>query len=125
MSFCAMSSDQESVLTLYGIKNCDSCRKAVSWLKHRGLPFVFHDIRDDGLDEPTLMAWLDSPHAPKLLNKRSTTWRQLTDEQRHTAMSEPVSLLLEYPTLIKRPVITDGRSVLDVGFSAARLDAIL
>lgn len=109
-------------LHLYGIRNCDSCRSAVKWLQTRNVPHTFHDIREEGLSEDLLQSWLASAHAPYLVNRRSTTWRQLSEEQKHAAVADPLSLLLEHPTLIKRPVITDGEAILDIGFSPAHLD---
>ena len=109
-------------LQLYGLSNCDSCRAAQKWLKARNVPHTFHDIRKEGLDESLLRAWAGSAHGPYLVNRRSTTWRQLDEEQRARAETDPVPLLLEYPTLIKRPVITDGETILDVGFAPNNLE---
>jgi len=86
------------------------------------VPFSFHDFRLDGLDKSLLESWLESPHAARLLNKRSTSWRKLSDEQKLVAESQPLSLLLEHSTLIKRPVITDGANILDIGFSPATME---
>jgi len=109
-------------LHLYGIPNCDSCRAALKWLTARNVPHTFHDFRKEGLDEQELRSWVQSAHGPYLLNKRSTTWRQLSDDEKAIAERDLASLLLEHPTLIKRPVITDGATILDVGFSPAGLE---
>jgi Spx/MgsR family transcriptional regulator len=109
-------------LHLYGIRNCDSCRAAMKWLQTRNVPHTFHDFRQEELTEELLQSWLDSEHAPYLLNRRSTTWRQLSDEQKQLADSSPLRLLRKHPTLLKRPVITDGETILDVGFSPEHLD---
>ena len=109
-------------LHVYGIRNCDTCRTTLRWLKTRNVPHTFHDIREEGLDRVLLASWLESAHAPYLVNRRSTTWRQLSDEQKEAVVSEPLPVLLEHPTLIKRPVITDGEAILDIGFSPANLD---
>ena len=109
-------------LHLWGLKNCDSCRAARKWLTTRNVPHTFHDVREDGLDEKEVARWLESAHAEYLVNRRSTTWRQLDAEQRERAQSDCLALLLENPTLLKRPVITDGEAVLDVGFSPASLE---
>ena len=74
------------------------------------------------MSENLLKGWLDSSHAPYLLNRRSTTWRQLSDPERQQAETDPLPLLLEHPTLIKRPVITDGKVILDIGFSPRHLE---
>ena len=109
-------------LHIYGIRNCDTCRSTLRWLNTRNVPHSFHDFREEGLDRGQLEAWLASDHAPRLVNKRSTTWRQLADEQKDACARDPLPLLLEHPTLIKRPVITDGETILDIGFSPANLD---
>jgi Spx/MgsR family transcriptional regulator len=109
-------------LDIYGIRNCDTCRSTLKWLETRNVPHTFHDIRVGGLSRELLASWLSSPHAPYLVNKRSTTWRQLSEEEKQAAQSGPLQLLLAHPTLIKRPVITDGGAILDVGFSPSSLE---
>ena len=112
-------------LHIYGIRNCDTVRAALKWLDARKVPHSFHDFRRDGLDEAELRRWLASDHAALLVNRRSATWRGLSDGQKAAAGEDPAPLLLEYPTLIKRPVITDGKSVLSVGFAPEKLEAFV
>ena len=108
------------MLTVFGIKQCDTCRKALKWLDGQGIEHQFHDFRVDGLEADLLQNWLDSPYADKLVNRRSTTWRQLSDEQRQFEGKTLVELLLEFPTLIKRPVfVTD--SIAAIGFNPKEL----
>jgi len=109
-------------LQLYGIRNCDSCREAQRWLRIRKVPYTFHDLREDGLSADLVGEWFDSAHGPMLLNRRSTTWRHLDDSEKETALGDPVSLVLKHPTLLKRPVITDGSTILDVGFRPDSLE---
>lgn len=109
-------------LQVYGLKNCDSCRNTLRWLEARNVPHTFHDIRADGLDARLLEDWLDSAHRDYLVNRRSTTWRKLNETQKKQAGDDPLSLLLEHPTLLKRPVITDGETLLDVGFDPQNLE---
>lgn len=109
-------------LHLYGIPNCDSCRGALKWLTARNVPHTFHDIRKEPLTLAQLQEWVGSAHGPYLLNKRSTTWRQLSDPQKAAADNDLAALLLEHPTLIKRPVITDGEAILDIGFAPRNLE---
>jgi arsenate reductase len=116
-----MPSEHRVHLEVYGIRNCDSCRATLKWLDTRNVPYTFHDFRKDGLSEKQLRSWLASAHAPFLLNKRSATWRQLSDAERAAAERDPLKVFLEHPTLIKRPVVTDGKSVLDVGFAPSNL----
>jgi arsenate reductase (glutaredoxin) len=108
------------VVTVFGIENCDQVRKAKSWLNKNERSFQFHDYRKQGLTEAMLLAWLRHVPWDALLNKRGTTWRQL-DEARRTSITDQhsaVDLMLENPTLIKRPILVQGDDVL-VGFSEA------
>ena len=117
-----MLSEDRIHLHVFGIPNCDTVRSTLRWLEARRVPFTFHDFRKDGLDPAELGRWLASAHAPYLVNKRSATWRKLNDAQKEAAGMDPAPLLLENPTLIKRPVITDGETVLDVGFDPENLE---
>ena len=111
------------MLTVYGIKQCDTCRKSLKWLTGQGIDHQFHDFRSDGLQAEIVKNWLDSLFADKLVNRRSTTWRQLNDEQRQSEGDELLDLLLEYPTLIKRPVfVTD--EIVAIGFNPKELAGI-
>lgn len=94
-------------LTLYGLKNCETCKKALKALQGSGKTVTFVDIRADA-DLGTLVPnWLATAGADRLVNRRSTTWRNLSESDRN---ADPVGLLTSHPTLIKRPVIeTDGQ----------------
>lgn len=105
-------------ITLYGIKNCDSVKKARAWLAKQGVEYQFHDFRSDGLETQQVQTWLQE-FGLTLINKRSTSWKAL-DEQTREALSldTAVELILAQPTLIKRPLLdTGGRRL--VGFSEA------
>lgn len=117
-----MPSKERIHLHVFGIRNCDTVRAALKWLEARNVPHTFHDFRKDGVAEGEMRRWLASPQGLKLLNKRSATWRKLGEEQKIAAESDPVPLFLEQPTLIKRPVFTDGETILDVGFSPESLE---
>ncbi|MFC1690049.1 Spx/MgsR family RNA polymerase-binding regulatory protein [Pseudomonadota bacterium] len=117
-----MSNEDRIHLDVYGIRNCDSCRSTLRFLESRNVPHTFHDFRTEGLGEELLASWLASSHRDHLLNRRSTTWRQLSEEEKRAAESNPMAVLLEHPTLIKRPVITEGLTILDVGFSPDSLE---
>jgi len=104
-------------MILYGIKNCDSVRKARRWLEANNVDFQFHDVRADGLDQATIDDWLKSVSWETLLNKRGTTWRKLEDPRKEQLdQSIAVELMLENPTLIKRPILI-GNSICIVGFN--------
>lgn len=105
--------------TLYGIKNCDSVRKARQWLNQADVEYKFHDFRADGLDAPLLKKWFKQIGWETLLNKRGTTFRQLADsDKQNLNESRAYKLMLAEPTLIKRPVLERGKKML-VGFSEA------
>ena len=104
------------MLNLYGIKNCDTVKKARRWLEDHGIYYQFHDFRQDGLDKKLLSSWVDLLGWESVVNKRSTTWRNLTDKEKEISTStQAVRLLAANPTLIKRPVVQNGK-VLLVGF---------
>lgn len=104
--------------TLFGISNCDSVKKAKKWLDNNGTDYQFHDFRKNGLNETTVAAWLNRVDASVLVNKRSTTWKQLDECNKARADSDTLALLLEHPTLIKRPVLATATQLF-VGFNEA------
>ncbi len=106
-------------MILYGIKNCDTVKKARRWLEANDVDFQFHDFRVDGLDEATIQQWLTSVSWEVLLNKRSTTWKQLADARKaQLDQAIAIELMLANPTLIKRPVLCDSAGCM-VGFKEA------
>ncbi len=113
------------MIVVYGLKNCDTCRKARGWLEGQGIAHRFHDLRADGFPDERLPAWLSAVGWETLLNRRGTTWRQLPEETRTSAGAETVAKLLEtHPALIKRPVfdLPDGQVL--VGFAATQQAAL-
>ncbi|QJD29844.1 arsenate reductase [Methylococcus geothermalis] len=93
-------------IVVYGIARCDACCKARRTLERQGLAFRFHDFRADGLDRPLLERMEIALGWDNLLNRRSTTWRELPEPDRAPLNRvRALELMLEYPTLIKRPVI--------------------
>lgn len=103
---------------LYGIKNCDTVRKALKAFEAAGKPVEFVDVRAQSLAEETVQAWLAHLDAQTLINTRGTTWRKMDEEGRTGALQEPAAAIVREPTLFKRPVITDG-SVVTVGWKPA------
>ena len=105
-------------LVLFGIRSCDSCRKARNWLSQKGLAYRYHDLRADGLPPKALTAWVERAGWEAVLNKRSLTWRKIPDVDRHIEDNAgAIALMLDYPTLVKRPVLCHGRGIL-IGFDA-------
>lgn len=104
------------MVVLYGIKNCDTCKKARKWLAQNGIEHRFHDFRIDGLTEAQLKDFVQRLGWEKLLNKSSTSWRQLSSEQQADLNeAKVIQLMLATPTLIKRPVLDTGKALL-IGF---------
>tara|TARA_B100000700_G_scaffold54647_1_gene58442 strand:+ start:41416 stop:41760 length:345 start_codon:yes stop_codon:yes gene_type:complete len=100
------------MITLYGIKACDTCRRARKALEARGVPFQVHDLREDGLSAALLEHLLGQVPVMTLLNKRSTTWRQLDETTKAEVDANSArTLMLEHPTLIKRPLLDTGEEV--------------
>lgn len=103
-------------MIVFGIKNCDTVRKARRWLDAHEVEYQFHDFRQHGLDKTTIEHWLQSVDWETLLNKRGTTWRKLDDPRKDSLnQATAVDLMLENPTLIKRPVVETDNGCL-VGF---------
>ena len=104
-------------IILYGIKNCDTVKKARRWLDKHGIEYTFHDFRVDGLDKKMLKDFLKYIDWEALLNKRGTTWRKLPDDQKENLnKTEVVELMLEHPTIIKRPVLSYDNNI-SMGFT--------
>jgi len=120
------------MITVYGIRSCDSCRRALKWLGEQQIEHQFHDVREDGLDDTMLRRFQSAAQSSgattendPLLNRRSTTWRQLADDERaHLDAAGIRSLILLHPALMKRPVIDTGHRLI-VGFDTTSRDRIL
>ena len=111
--------------TLYGIKNCDTVKKARQWLDSNAIDYRFRDFRSDGLTQELIQYWIEKSGWKTLLNQRSTSWRQLSDEQKSDLSEDKaIQLMLEIPTLIKRPILDTGSRVI-VGFKAEDYQAAL
>ncbi len=107
------------MITMYGIANCDKVRAARHQLSQQGLDYHFHDYRVDGLERDQVQHWLEALGTDTLINRRSTTWRELSEAERSNINSaSAVDLILKRPTLLKRPLLEiDGD--LYVGMSDA------
>ncbi|WP_346836902.1 ArsC family reductase [Microbulbifer sp. SAOS-129_SWC] len=112
------------MITLYGIKNCDTVKKARKWLEKNGVEYRFHDFREDGINQVPLEEWLEQFGWQEVLNRRSTSWRALSDAQKNGMdNTSALSLARETPTLIKRPVTVSG-SETRFGFKEATYEEI-
>ena len=109
------------MFTLYGIKNCSTVKKARDWLAQHGIAYQFHDVRADGLTLEQLQDFTARVDWQVLLNRSSTSWRQLTPEQKtDVTLEKAVQLLHATPTLLKRPVLDTGERLI-VGFKGEYL----
>jgi len=113
------------MITLYGIPNCDTVKKARTWLAGQQQDFVFHDFRKQGLDTATVQHWLQQLEWEVLVNKKGTTWRGLPDERKAAVVdaASATALMLEFPSVIKRPVLQTPASC-HVGFKPEQYAAI-
>jgi Spx/MgsR family transcriptional regulator len=104
---------------IYGLANCDTCRKARAWLTQNGIAHEFIDYRAHPLDAATLKAWAGKVGGwPKLVNRSSTTWRLLPEEQKSpSGDAQWLSLIASHPTLVKRPVLLTADGAVSVGFT--------
>lgn len=112
------------MITLYGIKNCDTVKKARAWLDAHGVDYRFHDFRADGLDEKQLRAWVRELGWDTLINRRGTTWRKLPEKTRENIdEAGAIRVMLSEPAIIKRPVLDLGKER-KVGFKPAEYEAL-
>lgn len=110
---------------LYGIPNCDTCRRARRWLRDQGVEFAFHDMRTDGITVAKLQSWCERLGYEKVLNRRSLTWRKVPEMDRQNLdQNAAIALMADKVTLVKRPVLEHG-NVVAVGFSTEGYRQIL
>ena len=112
-------------ITVYGIPNCDTVKKARTWLAAQQHDFVFHDFKKQGLTRDIVAGWLKQLPRDVLVNKKGTTWRALSDERKASIVDDEaaIALMLENPSVIKRPVL-DKDGTLAVSFSDAQYQQI-
>ncbi len=103
-----------SMLKIYGIKNCDTMKKAFTLLDELGLAYTFHDYKKTGIAEATLQAWVDQLGVDSLVNRKGTTWRKLSTEEQAQAgtAAGAIALMQANPSLIKRPVLDSGHGLI-------------
>jgi Spx/MgsR family transcriptional regulator len=112
--------ENHDMITLYGIQNCDTVKKARAWLSEHGQAYTFHDFKKQGVPPGQLALWTQALGWEALLNRKGTTWRKL-DAQAQAAVVDAASaqsLMLAHPSVIKRPVVDWGKGI-TVGFDAA------
>ena len=109
-------------ITVYGIPNCATVKKARTWLTDQGVDFVFHDIKKQGVPADQLPAWIAAVGWEKLVNRKGTTWRKLDDATRDSIVdsNSASTLMLANPSVIKRPVVRWSNAQITVGFDATQ-----
>ncbi len=113
-------------LTVYGIPNCNTVKKARTWLDEQGQAYVFHDYKKQGVPADRLDAWIQQVGWEVLVNRQGTTWRQLDDATKAGVVDAKSAraLMLDKASVIKRPVVERGGKVLSVGFDEAKAAAL-
>jgi Spx/MgsR family transcriptional regulator len=105
-------------ITIYGIKNCDTMKKARAWLEKHGVDYVFHDYKTAGIERAQLEQWAKKVGWETLLNRAGTTFRKLPDKDKNGVDDKKaIALMLREPSMIKRPVLDLGRGKVLVGFA--------
>lgn len=101
-----------SEIKVYGIKACDTMKKAMTWLESNDIDFIFHDYKKLAIDEPKLREWLTKVEWCELINRRGTTWRKLSEDQKADVDNDAaIKLMLENQSLIKRPLLEKGDEI--------------
>jgi arsenate reductase (glutaredoxin) len=105
-------------MKLYGISNCDTVKKARAWLEANGVQAEFHDFKKRGVSDAMLKGWLQQVPWGDLINRKGTTWRKLSDEDKAKVKGDAsaIALMLEKPSVIKRPIMEKNGKVLQLGF---------
>lgn len=105
-------------MIVYGIKNCNTVKSAVDWLRRNKIDFEFHDYKKSGITEAKLKEWINQIGWEKLVNKRGTTWRQLDEATQAKIRNEAsaIRLMMEKTSVIKRPLIEKDGKVVGLGF---------
>jgi arsenate reductase len=113
-------------ITIYGIKNCDTMKKARGWLEGHGAPHAFHDYKSAGIDRERLECWCKTVGWETLLNRAGTTFRKLPEQDKQGLVADKaIDLMLEQPSMIKRPVLDLGDGKLLIGFNADAYNAAI
>ena len=115
------------MITIYGIKNCDVVQKALKWLSTHNVPYTFHDYKEEGIAESTLDKWLLHFPLNKLVNLKSTTYRELSEAEKEEASDKAsaIQLMMTHNSIIKRPVWDLGDGTFYLGWNEIELANLL
>jgi Spx/MgsR family transcriptional regulator len=114
------------MIKIYGIKNCDTMKKTFAWCETNNISHEFHDYKKLGVPRDKLVEWCRALGWKTLINTKGQTWRKLTPEQQAiTTQSQAVALMMEYPSVIRRPVVENAEGQLLVGFDPTMFDSFV
>ena len=116
--FCA-GKNFSIMYTLYAIPNCDTVKKARFWLAEHGIDYTFHDYKKQGIDRQTIERWLTQKTWEELVNRAGMTWKQLPDDNKPTNAEEAITLMIQKPSVIRRPLVEAADRIVALGFKAA------
>jgi len=116
-----MKANYDPHMTVFGIKNCNTVKSALNWLKENDFTFNFHDYKAKGITEERLKSWIKQVGWEVLVNKKGTTWRELDEATQKSITNEKaaIALMMEKTSVIKRPVIERDGDVIVIGFEDA------
>lgn len=116
----------DSAIVLFGIPHCDQVKKARGWLDERSIPYLFHDFKKMGVSAELISGWQEVLGWEAILNRRGTTWRQLPEDRKSgvTDARSATSVMCEFPSVIKRPILCAGRRCI-AGFSETAYQTLL
>ena len=122
--FCKYN--QSTMYIVYGIPNCDTIKKSVAWLQKHRIPYAFHDYKKEGIATAKLKTWSKQVGWETILNKKSSTWRELGEARQASINNEKaaIAVMAENNSIIKRPVIEKDSKVVAVGFDEAKYEKL-
>lgn len=111
---------------VYGIPNCDTVKKTQTWLNDNQVTFEFHNYKKEGISTEKLENWLNQVSIDELINKRGTTWKELSDEEKASVVDtkSAIAVILKNESIIKRPLIEQNEKVVALGFDAMKYEEI-
>ena len=127
MNTLATPSPSNPPVTVFGIVNCDTVKKARTWLTDHGVSYVFHDFKKQGVPVDQLPLWIAAVGWEPLVNRKGTTWRKLDEDSRAAVMDAPSAsaLMLAHPSVVKRPVVAWPNGQIAVGFDAIQWQGLI
>jgi len=113
------------LITIFGIKNCDTMQKAFRWLDSKQVKYTFHDFKKGNLTEADVAFWLKDLSIEEVINKKGTTWKKLSEDEKNSIsdLNKAISLILQNPSIVKRPLVQMGKKHV-VGFNPEQWDIL-